>query len=266
MKRIALHSAVLYLALLVPMLALCGPIHASGNVVTMASLEWPPYTGARLKGQGASVVVARMAFAAMGYELRVLFFPWKRAVTLARMDTTVAGYFPEYFNVNAADSFLFSNPIGTSPLGFAERASAPVEWQTVHDLGGIPIGTVAGYANTDLFDTMAAQGKLAVEPVSDDAINLEKLAKGRIRLAVMDCQVLRYMTMSRRKDSKENSIQCNARLLGDRTLHLCFRKDEAGKRILKIFNEGLRHIDVESLQEYSMRAIFNSLLQDKTRK
>ena len=72
--------------------------YSADKVVHLTSLDWPPYSGKTLSDQGASVAVAKAAFKAMGYELKVSFYPWSRAVALAKDSSSkFSGYFPEYF-------------------------------------------------------------------------------------------------------------------------------------------------------------------------
>ena len=54
------------------------------KVMGLTTLEWPPYEGDSLKDKGAHVVVIRAALAAVGYELNVGVFPWKRAIDSAK--------------------------------------------------------------------------------------------------------------------------------------------------------------------------------------
>jgi len=39
----------------------------------------------------------------------------------------------------------------------------------------------------------------------------------------------------------------NAKVLEDKKLFICFKKDAEGQRIAKIFNEGLKKIDVNAI-------------------
>ena len=115
-----------------------------GRDVYVTSLEWPPYVGETLPEQGAMAVVAREAFAAMGYTLHIEFFPWMRAIYYAKREGKYAGYFPEYYAKAIEEQFLFSATIGASPLGFLERKDDPIAWQTLDDLKAITIGAVNG--------------------------------------------------------------------------------------------------------------------------
>ncbi len=221
---------------------------AKDKIVRFSSLDWPPYSGSSLSGQGANVIVAKAAFAAMGYELEVVFYPWARTILVAKTKQFL-GYFPEYYAKEIEKEFIFSDPIGDSPLGFVERKDTPVQWTTLNDLTSMKaIGVVRGYVNTAEFDRMVAAGSINAEPVVEDAINLRKVAASRIPLAVIDKYVLQYILKTdRHLINKSHLLQFNSRLMETKKLYLCFQKSANGKRHLKIFNEGLKKIDVEKI-------------------
>ncbi|HJW57643.1 MAG TPA: hypothetical protein VJ577_20465 [Burkholderiaceae bacterium] len=95
-------------------------------VIRLASSEWPPYVGKALPALGASTAVIRAALATAGYQLQVEFFPWRRTIAAAGHDSDFIGYFPEYMSAEVARNCILSMPIGTGPLGFAERADMPI--------------------------------------------------------------------------------------------------------------------------------------------
>ncbi|WP_147822417.1 substrate-binding periplasmic protein [Salidesulfovibrio onnuriiensis] len=230
-----------------------------GRVVYMTTLEWPPYSGSDLPGQGACVMIARKAFEAVGYELRVVFLPWKRAVMTARTDPKFAGYFPEYFAERVETDFYFSERMGESPLGFIELKSDPIRWETLDDIRKYTVGVVSGYVNEKRFDDMVLRGQVRVDPVVDDKTNLKKLLGGRIDTAVMDPLVLRYLIKSERDLWGQGGlVQLNPRLLDTKGLYLCFRKTRYGKRIRDLFNKGLAKLDWQKEQERYMDWVFSS--------
>ena len=226
-----------------------------GRDVYVTSLEWPPYVGKTLPEQGAMAVVAREAFAAMGYTLHIEFFPWMRAIYYAKRESKYAGYFPEYYAKAIEEQFLFSATIGASPLGFLERKDDPIAWQTLDDLKAITIGTVNGYVNTEAFDRKAAAGELQVETVTADESNILKVAARRIRLAVIDRHVLEYLFEHDAKlaDAK-GVIQFNANMLEEKQLFVCFRRSPENEQLRNIFNEGLQKIDAaQIMRDYFQR-------------
>jgi polar amino acid transport system substrate-binding protein len=222
---------------------------AQDKTIHLTSLDWPPYSGASLSEQGASVAVARAAAKAMGYELKVQFLPWARAVALAADPASgVVGYFPEYHSSDVAERFLLSDPIGSGPLGLAEQRAAPVAWSSLADLKPHTIGTVRDYVNTEEFDRMAAAGELKVEAVNDDATNLRKVAAGRLPLAVIDRHVMGYLLANDAAlKSDADKLQFNARLLEDKQLYIAFQRSPQGEAAARVINEGLKKIDVAAV-------------------
>ena len=57
--------------------------HAS-ETVTLASTEYPPYYGSSLPQGGVIAEIARQAFKRTGYELRIEWDPWARALKTAQ--------------------------------------------------------------------------------------------------------------------------------------------------------------------------------------
>ena len=222
---------------------------AEDKIVRLTSLDWPPYSGKSLDQQGASVAVAKAAFKAMGYQLKVDFFPWSRAVILARdSDSQYSGYFPEYFSENIAEEFIYSDPMGSGPLGFAERKDKSISWTTLADLKPYRIGIVQDYINTAEFDAMIANKSLKSSVTTSDDKNLKKLVGGRIDLAVVDKNVMNYLfrtlpSLAR----KANETQFNSTLLAEKKLFICFKKGPQGENIANIYNEGLKKINIAEI-------------------
>ncbi|USD33547.1 MULTISPECIES: substrate-binding periplasmic protein [Vibrio] len=217
-----------------------------GDVLTLTSLEWPPYAGRNLDAQGASVAVVKAAVEAMGHELNVEFYPWERAVHLAKNQAKYAGYFPEYY-FDASD-LIFSNPIGTGPLGFVENKANPISWSSLQDLKSVKIGVVRGYVNTEELDSMIASGTLQSEAVTSDNQNLKKVSGQRIPLAVIDSNVLNYLlTSDKSLQAAQDKLQMNSKLLEEKELFIAFGNDETGKKWKAIVDEGLKKIDSKQI-------------------
>lgn len=227
---------------------LCGGAAADERLVRMTSLSWPPYADPDLPGGGATVSIARRAFAEMGYRLEVDFYPWSRAIYLARQPTSgYAGYLPEYFSPALSDTFLFSDAAGEGQLGFVQQAGEPLPWQYIGDLRDYHIGVVKDYVNTADLDRMIDDGLLVSSEVLNDKANIQKVAFGRVDLAVIDRHVLSY-SLSRDPElaAIAEQVRFHPRLLENKQLFLCFQKDR--EQLLQIFNEGLSRLNVPQLQ------------------
>jgi polar amino acid transport system substrate-binding protein len=228
------------------------PIGPSSNtapaVLKLTSLEWPPYTGSKLAGQGATAAVVRAALAAMGHRVDIAFYPWNRATALIRGRSEAVAYFPEYRSQQAGTEFLLSDPIGEGPLGFAEHADAPVRWENLDDLARYQVGVVVGYANADGFDERVRQGRQQVDQASSDRRNLIKLAARRVPLALIDKRVFDYLIVHDAEVAAvAPKLRFNARVLESKQLYLCFRRGPEGERLRRLFNAGLKKIDVDAV-------------------
>jgi len=239
--------AIVLLLLLLP--AELPRAEESTQVVRLASLEWPPYAGEALPGQGASVAVVRAALAAMGQRLQVEFMPWTRAVAVGQdSGSGFHGYFPEYRSSEVETSFQLSQSIGSGPLGFVEKRATPVRWDRLEDLSGIPIGVVRGYVNTAEFDAMVASGELTAVPASDDLANIRKVLSGRLPLAVIDRHVLAYLIRHERgMVDAPRVLQFNARALEEKSLHVALQRSPEGGWALRMIDAGLRRIDRQAI-------------------
>ncbi|MEP1574070.1 substrate-binding periplasmic protein [Roseibium album] len=219
------------------------------ETLSVSTLEWPPYTSENLPKGGATTAVVKQAFEAAGIDVEVAILPWKRAISMAKDDETVAAYYPGY-HCRHVNGFVASDPIGNGPLGFAQNVNAPVDWQSVDDIGKqkLKVGTVLGYANTDEFDEKAGTGWIRAIPAPDDVTNLRKLARERIDMAVIDKLVLSYLLATEPSlEGLSETLAFNEKPLEDKTLYLCFNDDEAGRTLRDKFNSGLAQVDVEAI-------------------
>lgn len=236
-----------------------GLSNANEKTVHLTSLEWPPYAGQSLPKQGSSIAVARAAFEAMGYDLQVTFFPWSRAVALAKQqDSQFIGYFPEYSSNQTRRHFICSDQIGISPLGFAERKDKSISWTTLTDLKPYRLGIVQDYINTAKFDEMVDNQSLITSSTINDIANLKKLMSKRIDLAVIDKNVMEYLFETNPSLSiKSHLAQFNRSILEDKQLFVCFKKNIEGQKLSAIFNHGLEKVDIEA----TTLSVFNEILK-----
>ncbi|GAA3915262.1 hypothetical protein [Litoribacillus peritrichatus] len=96
------------------------------EVWKLASLEWPPYSGAQLEGQGKSVQLLRKVLTEHDIELQVDFFPWSRSQELAKTGRYI-GYFPAW-QEEVQPGFLYSPVIDWSSLGVISASETDFEW------------------------------------------------------------------------------------------------------------------------------------------
>lgn len=247
MRMFSLQSAVSGLCAAV-FISMCSAALATDYKST--SLDWPPYTNDKLPAQGASSAVVTEAFKASGNSVKIEFYPWSRAVDMAKTDKGYIAYFPEYYSKANEASFLYSDPIGVGPLVFVERKAAPVTWDTYDSLKGKKIGVVKDYVNTDELDAKIASKVLTADVAPDDVKNILKLAAGRIDVAVIDANVFSYLLKNDASvKAVAGQLQVNSKILEDKKLYVCFKKTPEGEKALKEFNQGLKKIDIEAIMK-----------------
>ncbi len=240
--------------LLVCVLAMAtGAAFAAEKSIKLSSLDWPPYTGPSLADKGATAAVVKAAFEAAGYKVQIDFFPWERAVAMAKdANSGYAGYFPEYFSADNEKDFLYSAPIGNGPLGLAQNTTAPITFGSIDDLSKIKIGVVQGYLNTEEFDKRVAAGQIKTEEVVSDVQNVKKLEAKRIPAAVIDANVLQYLLKTEAASAK-GKVDMHSTVLEDKKLFICFRKGPQGDEYAKALAEGLKKIDVNAIMSAHLK-------------
>lgn len=208
--------------------------------LALTTLEWPPYTRSG-PDPGQTRQAVQTAALLAGLDFQTVVLPWKRAVKVGLDSPGYQGYYPEYRSATLTGTCLFSDPVGSGPLGLVHRMDRPILWNTLADLKGYRLGTVQGYVNTEAFDQMAASGLLTVEAAIDDATNLRKVLGRRIDAAVIDLNVFRYaMQAEPELVGHENELQASPTLIETKTLHVCFRATAEAARLRDRFNEGLK--------------------------
>lgn len=219
------------------------------KVMRLASLEWLPYVGAMLDREGWSGHVASMAAKPGGYQVRINYFPWTRAVQLGMRDAQYAGYFPAYYTEERARQCHFSVPIGSSNVGLAYLKGTPLAWNTLQDLAPLKIAVVAGFSNGPAFDTLVREGKLNIDSSPNDMLNLRKLLANRVDAVVIDKLVMRYLLLSEPGLARERDrIAFHDKPLAELPLHVCFQRTPQGREMQQAFNRTLRDMPLKKIE------------------
>lgn len=215
---------------------------AGNRVVRITSGDWPPYQGKNLPHLGAGQRIVTEAFALQGIDVEYEFFPWRRAYVLANTPAWDGGALWARSPARERD-FYFSEPVvGTNTI-LMYLKGAPLEWTTLADLGRYRIGITSGYFYGPQFMAAVAGNKLAVQSVSTDLQNLQKLLAGHIDVFPVDKVV--GLTLLRQNFSKEDieRVAIARKVLYSQSLHLMLKKSHPESRLLiEQFNIGLRRL------------------------
>jgi ABC-type amino acid transport substrate-binding protein len=237
------RSALKVVFLLIALVASAASL-AEEKVVRLATLDWEPYIGQKLPDQGYTAALIREAYRDQGWTVRIEFYPWARALHLARIGE-VDGLMPEYFNSSRKNEFNYSFPFPGGPLVLYKRKADDIGFVTdpatdqdraLRALKDKRFGVVRGYLNTPVFDAAAYLHK---EEAMDDATNLRKLVYKRVDLAVIDRRVAEYIIRTQYPDYASKIEPMNPPL-ADIPLFIAFSlKSPKHAEARAAFNRGL---------------------------
>ena len=219
-------------------------------VVRLATLDWEPYIGQKLRDQGYTAALIREAYRDQGWDVKIEFYPWARALHLAKTGA-VDGLMPEYFNASRKSEFNYSFPFPGGPLVLYKRKDDAVAFSTdpakdqdraLRALREKRFGVVRGYLNTPVFDAAAY---LTKEAASDDATNLRKLVYKRIDLAVIDQRVAEYLIRTQYPEYA-GKLEPMQPALADNPLYIAFSlKAPQHNQARVAFNRGLARMKAD---------------------
>ncbi|AZQ83092.1 transporter substrate-binding domain-containing protein [Colwellia sp. Arc7-635] len=176
----------------------------SEKILRLATLNWPPYISEEQCNMGWVFQLTVAMLVSKGYQVRIQFLPWKRAVRAVELgDHDIL--FPEYF----FDETVYSDNVKNTRRRnitilsdhFDGGLLSLVKLRGVNDpfSGDLSIlknsifGVVRGYQNTPEFDQMVANGQLKTIEAGDELQLVRMLLAKRVDYIVVDPKVLDYM-------------------------------------------------------------------------
>lgn len=245
-----------WICLLLAASAGAAPQAPAQSVLQFASNEWPPFVSSTLPSNGMAGSLLASVYERMGMTARIEFFPWKRTMELGLHDPRYAGFLAVWRTPEREKICHFSHSIGSTTTVLAYLKESPVQPATLAELQGVRIGTVAGYANGEQFDAMAAAGVLQTEEATSDELNLRKLLIKRFPAMVIEKRVLRHLLGSERLTREERErIGFAEGLFPERSIHICFKRTAQGLAQQRAFNDVVRDIDLVKIERDYWRRI-----------
>lgn len=213
---------------------------AAAEELNLASTEWRPYAGEELLNHGFTSEIIEKALAKVGYSVRFVFLPWKRAMeetVQGRRDALYSAYYSKERDIN----YAISESYAESRIVLCARKDSPIGYQNLRDLIPYKIGVVKGYVNSEEFDNADYLNK---DYAVSDLINLKKLLARRIDLVVIDRFVAIYLLKNHSSiEGDLGSVRFLDPPLGTKTIHVMFSKAKPNfTRRVSDFNRGLTMI------------------------
>jgi polar amino acid transport system substrate-binding protein len=219
---------------------------SAAEIITIATLEYAPWTGQNLKSNGFVNHVITESFQRRGYAVKFTYLPWKRAV----METTNGQYSAlsyVYWSKDREKEFYLSDPISEEKIVFFHLKSKPIkDWKTLDDLKNYKFGATRGYTYTKEFWAAANAKRIRIDVTNSDLQNFKKLFAGRID--IFPSGLVNGQSILRKEfdASKSDLLSIHPKPLSKTTGHLAFtRGRKNSESLVRIFNQGLAQLKKE---------------------
>lgn len=224
---------------------------AAERSVVIVIEPWAPFADPGLERDGFLSALTRAAFAAAGYETRIEFLPWARALLEVKQgDRQVL--MGAYYTPERAEVYWYSDPVYETRVGFIALDDFPVDsYDELRDLEGHTIGTGRGFANSEAFDSADYLDK---EIVKDQVLNLRKLYNGRVDMVTGSFD--RVPFTAREEGHDISRLKYIEPPLKTHTIHVGIsRALDDGERIRDDFNRGLERIRANGTYQSILDAV-----------
>ena len=235
-------------SLLIVAALLPASILTANESIELVTGEWPPFIYPEGDGQGLITEVVQEAFSQIGVSTSVAVLPWNRVKRVVNTEQAIS--YGWSWSPERSTSWHYSEEIVRTTDVFAERRSAPVEWNSVEDLTPWRIGVVESYNLPVNIEQIRNQ--LTTIPAPSDETNLRMLLAGRTDIAIINPRVAQYLLETQFTEQERDRVVIRAAkpIIGY-TLHLvCHMATPGCAETILNFNEGLRrlHFDGKSGQ------------------
>jgi len=218
------------------------------ETITIATLEYHPWTGKNLKFNGFVNHVITEAFRRKGYTVRFIYLPWKRGVLETKKGKYAALSYV-YLSKDREKEFYLSDPISEEKIVFFHLKSNPIkDWETLDDLSNYKFGATRGYTYTKEFWQAAESKRINVDITDSDRQNFRKLFAGRIDIFPSGLVNGSNFLQKEFSAGKSQLISYHPKPLSKTTGHLAFtRNRKNSEHLLQAFNQGLAELKQEGL-------------------
>ncbi|EAR10015.1 substrate-binding periplasmic protein [Reinekea blandensis] len=214
---------------------------AQAETVHLASGEWPPYTSESLPNGGPSTELVRKAFAEVGMDVEIDYFPWARSYEYVVNDH-YDGSFTWQQTPKRLQEVLFSDPVLQHHFMLFHHKTLDLTWTDVSDLKPYLIAQVAGYSYGERFDDAVEQNQLMTTIVDFDIYALRMLAAQRVQLFPSEVNVAYWLMRNELEPQQSQILTHDPRPIHEETTAVIFNMSDRGRELQALFNQGLQRL------------------------
>lgn len=212
------------------------PTKKVGEKILIVTEPFEPFMGPNLKDQGFLVALVKRVFEKAGYEAKVEFLSWSRAMMLVK-EGRAHVLLGAYYTKERAQFLHFSQPLAKNTEALFVRKERGIRsYKSLKDLIPYTIGVVAKAAHTDEFDRASYLKK---ERVPTREVNVKKLIARRIDLIAEPYEVTRHLIKTRFPGHLKDIVPLDPPLGGNELFGGFSKKIPGIQKILDRFNRAL---------------------------
>ena len=209
----------------------------ANKVIVLATDPFPPFHSPEVKGYGFFAEIVDQAFRAKGYELKIEFVPWNRA-----LENGANGYYHGVIGALYSDerdkSFYFSDSVYKLSSGLYVRDDFPYTLKEFEKIKGLKLGKVSGYfypGEKEVFKNFSIVENTSLEN------NLGALINKRVDV-IAESNVVIENLLNNRFAKHKDSVKLLKALENEDYMIMVSKKVEKALEIKEAFNEGLKII------------------------
>jgi polar amino acid transport system substrate-binding protein len=216
------------------------PYCFASSYVTIATTEYPPYTGQFLVKKGFVNHIISSAFKQENIDVRFVFVPWSRAMQKTQDGTFDAASYASYREARSQNFIHSELLIKEKVFLFGLKNRVPKTWHSLIDLSHFRVGVTRGYSYSKLFLALMEISEHQPSVVNTDLQNFKMLMLQRTDLFPMEEFGARYLLNQHFSKEQISNIQMLLPLMNESSMHLLFsKKNPKSKKLMKTFNRGL---------------------------
>lgn len=218
----------------------------AANTIRVTSGEWPPYLSQRLPQGGYATQITTEAFALVGMDLEVGYYPWKRSYKYAtdgsdRDNNSWHGSLVWSKNQTREQDFYYSDSIFSEEEVLFHLKDSPLNWHDISDLTGKTIGgSLAAYPN---LEKSAKDGLITFHVSGEPHALLKRLFHHKMDAVAINKRVALYYLDNYFSPSEKKLFAYSPTVLKLRQYHLILSKtNPENKLVIERFNLGLKKL------------------------
>jgi polar amino acid transport system substrate-binding protein len=219
-----------------------GTLAQTHDTIRLTTGKWQPFTSKSAPHYGVALHIVTEAFALVGVEVEYGFFPWKRAMKLAR-DGKWDGSAVWWDTEERRADFFYSDPIALGTNSFFHLRSYQFDWQGFESLTDLRVGGTSEYSYGTEFDAAEEAGVFQTHRAISDEVGLTNLLKGRIDVFPGELLVTYEQIRDTFSEEEAALFTHHPKHISQAPLHLLLsKKVPESEQMHDLFNEGLRQL------------------------